>query len=235
MKRILLKAVLKIFLTSSFVLTCLSATFCVSYRRLVLFWFLRGSQWSNYIFSLIWIKVWRKYDTNFILFIIWKFWMNIGMTSGTIFSVELIKTRRIKSFMGEEIPWRNSGWVERLPLPTVWNLYIPARRILNAFPRWTAIAMFWRNQLTSLGSPVASTRWGLSPSRGLQWAHHTYISTTIGSNLCASARAAYLWCLRSSAQFGGEVYPGESILFNTRAISNQTPTQSEWEDCACPI
>ena len=79
----------------------------------------------------------------------------------------------------------------------------PAERILNALPRWIAIARFWRNQLASLGSPVASIRRRpialmITP---VDSPYTPIVSTAIGSNWCASARAAYLQRLRSSALF----------------------------------
>ena len=63
--------------------------------------------------------------------------------------------------------------------------------------------MFRRNQLTSLGSPVTSTRrrpiaLKMAP---VDSPYTPIVSTAISSNWCASARAAYLRCLRSSALF----------------------------------
>ena len=71
------------------------------------------------------------------------------------------------------------------PFPT-------AERILNALARWIAIARFWRNQLASLGSLKITL---------VDSPYTPIISTAIGFNWCASARAAYLRRFRSSALF----------------------------------
>ena len=67
-------------------------------------------------------------------------------------------------------------------------------RLLNALPLRIAIAWFWQNQLASLGSPFASSRrqpiaLKITP---VDSPCTPIVSTAIGSNWCASARAAYL-------------------------------------------
>ena len=131
-----------------------------------------------------------------------------------------IKTRIIKSLMEEEIlsgtKW-GIGWTSTPP--TLYNLSLPAERILNALHCWTLIAMFWRNHLASLGSPVASTRLRpftlkMTPAHcfDCNWLKLSSILTVLA--LLGAISSFHCWPI--------QVYRSNSI--NTRAIPNQTPT-----------
>ena len=139
------------------------------------------------------------------------------------------------------------GWVELdspdplKPLPTGWEK-------LNALPRWITIAKFWRNQLASLGSPVVSTRRRPIALKNtpVDSPYTPIVSTAIGSNWWASARAAYLYgacaprrCLQlcQLPLLAYSVVPKQKYQPTCNdAIPNQTPTTNKREDCyMCPV
>ena len=124
------------------------------------------------------------------------------------------------------------GWVElqsshpQKPLPAGWET-------LNALPRWTLyIARFWRNQLASIpGLAVVSTmQWPIAfkmtpvdpPYPPSVWA----IQLAHTDAWWASARAAYLGRLRSSAQFAA-VPDSIADLFRSTQAKVSTSVQSQ--------
>ena len=69
------------------------------------------------------------------------------------------KKNETKSLINEKIPSETKWGVGSIwTNPTFWILSIAVVRILNALHRWTAIVRFWKNQLSSQGSPAAFLR-----------------------------------------------------------------------------